>query len=494
MNHEANVVEISHKIAEILGLHFRSSQFPDLVRRLKLVANELGIENGLSGINDWFSKPSFNNSEMKVLSAHLTVGETYFFREKGGLELFRREIIPQIIKLRQGFKKEIRIWSAGCSSGEEPYTIAMILKEYFTELSDWDITILATDISPHAIQKALHGEYTEWSFRETDVEMRNKYFFRSDKNWKILPEIKKMVTFSYLNLSKNSYPSTLTNTGDMDIIFCRNVLMYFTPEVITEVSNRFYNSISNNGWLITSQVELNDAYFSSFERVQYNQAIFYRKSDSPKMVVKTPIAKSHDAVLFRNLRPVQNKGELNKTNKTIPKNIVPRIKPCERSSLATSDPEDFFRTGHYLQCIECCRQLISIGKLDNKIFALLVKSYASSGLLGEGDDVINNIILKNRATSEMYYIYASFLKEKNDKELSEIMLKKAIYLNNRHILSHLMLGELFGYRNRNHLAIRHYEIAIGLLDECNDNDEVPGSEGILAGGIKALAISRINKL
>jgi len=128
------------------------------------------------------------------------------------------------------------------------------------------------------------------------------------------------------------------------------------------------------------------------------------------------------------------------------------------------------------------------------IFRLLVKSFANSGLLEEGEAIISDIISKNRTTSEMYYIFASFLREKNDLEQSEIMLRRSIYLNHRHILSHLMLGEIFVNKNRNRLAIRHYEIAIGLLDQFNDGDEVPESEGIMAGGIKALAISRIKKL
>ncbi len=494
MKNDVFLVEISKKIAEILGLNFQYNQFHDLERRLKLVANELSIDNSLFHLNDWFSKSSFSNNELKTLSTHLTVGETYFFREKVGLELFRHEILPELIKNRKGEGRQIRIWCAGCSSGEEPYTIAMIFKEYFPELSDWDITILATDISPNAIKKALQGEYTEWSFRDTEVALRNKYFLKSGKLWNILPEIKKMVTFSYLNLSQNSYPSTLTNTVDMDVIFCRNVLMYFTPGVINEVSNRFYNSITRNGWLITSQVELNSDYYSPFVSVQFNKGIFYRKLDKPKEDVKTPIIKSLDFIPVRHVKPIDNKGELKKSIKTISKKNVHGNNPCEKLPSDTSDPDAFFRTGHYLKCIECCQQMIAVGELDSKIFAFLVKSYANSGLLKEGKENINNIISKYSATTEMYYIYASFLLEQKDEEQSELMLKKAIYLNHRHILSHLMLGDIYLNGSRNQLAIRHYETVIRLLDELNDSDEVPESEGIMAGGIKALVISRINKL
>ena len=315
MNSDQNLFEISGKISAILGLHFSSSQLQDLKRRLKLVARELNIPASTSELNVWLSKPYFSNTELNALATHLTVTESYFFREKGGLELFKQEVVPQLIRQRQAQNRQLRIWCAGCSTGEEPYTIAMIIKEYFPELTDWNITILATDINPEAIQKALQGEYGEWSFRETDAFMRYKYFEPSGNNWRICTEIKKMVTFSYLNLSENTYPSTLTNTAGMDIVFCRNVMMYFTPKVIIEVSKRFFESITENGWLITSQVELRDEYFSIFEKVLYNQGIYYRKSDKYKEPIKGP--KIRISEVLKSGNPVKTQ-----TKKSISESII----------------------------------------------------------------------------------------------------------------------------------------------------------------------------
>ena len=495
MKNAESLTEISRNIAAILGLDFQAHQLHDLERGLKNAAKELEIEVSISGIKDWLSKPSFTNIELKTLAAHLTIGETYFFREKSGLELFKHEIIPQIIRQRDGKDEQIRIWCAGCSSGEEPYSIAMILKEYFPELTNWNITILATDISPLAIQKALQGEYTQWSFRETESFLKNKYFTPVGKNWCIRPEIKKMVTFSYLNLCQNSYPSSLTNTTEMDVVFCRNVLMYFTPGVIHEVSHRLYNSLITDGWLITSQVELNDEYFSAFERVQYKQYIFYRKTDKPKEPLTVHINNYvQDLPLKNNHKRDIKKDEIKKPVKQLTdKNLQPVVSPGI-AFMSSENLDSLYRQGQYLKCIESCRQMIANGKLNNVIFEFLVKSYANAGMLRDGETIINKIISDNLTTPEMYYIYASFLSEQHEEEQAEMMLNKAIYLNHKHILAHLMLGELLVKRDKRHLAIKHYEIVIELLGNYEDFEMVPESDGSTAGGIKALASIMIKKL
>lgn len=493
MKQEAYLSEISDRIAEILGLNFQANQWIDMERRLIAAAKDLKIDHSILGINEWLSKSQFTNIELHALSAHLTIGETYFFREKPAFELFTIKIIPELITQRRGKNEQIRIWCAGCSSGEEPYSIAILIKEHFPELSDWNIRISATDISPIAIQKALHGEYTDWSFRETETTIKSRYFTPSGKNWRIAPEIKKMISFSYLNLSKNSYPSSLTDTEDIDVIFCRNVMMYFTPQVIKDVSARFKDSLIENGWLITSQVELNDEYFSNFGRVNYSNGIFYQKTNKPNEPVKRTIDNAaHIAPVVLKKRE-DKKVEPRKPIEQIGKK-VPVSRPPEKITLALSDPDILFQKGHYKHCIDNCLHSISLGKLNNKIFSLLVKSYANSGLFSAGEEIIAKILDAKTATPEMYYIYASLLNEQNDLRQTEVILKKAIYLNHKHVLSHLMLGNVFLKLEKKHMAIKHFETLISLLSEYNENEIVPESEGLTAGRIKELTSQIINKL
>ncbi len=490
MRHEEQLIEISKKVVDLLGLNFQPNQFIDLDRRLKATAKDLKIEPNISAIYSWISKPEFTNIELNTLSANLTIGETYFFREKKALDLFKNKIIPDLLNQRQNSKKQIKIWSAGCSSGEEPYTLAIILKEYFPELADWEISILATDISPVAIQKALKGEYTDWSFRENDQYIKNKYFTKSDKLWKINSDIKKMVTFSYLNLSKNSYPSSITHTENMDVIFCRNVMMYFTPQIIKEVSDRFYNAIVEDGWLITSQVELNDEYFSNFKRIIYEKAIFYQKTNittekqkisdiASELIPKTLKTK------FKKSEKINTLTESEKSSKQIPISV----KITEHKAVS---PADLYQNGEYQKCITAILNLTEQGKINNEIFNLLVKSIANTTNIIEGEKIIKKIISNTTANAEMYYLYANFLLEQNETEQAESLLKQAIYLDHKHILSHFMLGDLALKKNKKQISKKHYETVIELLEEYNDNEIVTDSEGLTARSLKALATSLIN--
>lgn len=490
MNKKDYLPEISIRITELFGLNFPENQHVDLQRRLIAAAKELKYDSTISAIFEWLSKPKFSNLELKTITGHLTTGETYFFREKPALELFVHQIIPKLVQHRRGNNEQIRIWCAGCSSGEEPYTLAILLKEHFPELNDWKINILATDISHDAIQKALLGEYTDWSFRETEPALKNKYFTPSGKKWRIVPELKKMVTFSYLNLSQSSYPSSITDTEEVDVLFCRNVMMYFTPQVIQEVSARFKDALCENGWLITSQVELNDAYFSNFERINYNNGIFYQKTDKPLM---RPIENNSSKLPVRTIQILGKKIEPKKNIERIGK-AAPSKKLSEKAQADSEDPFDLFQKGQYLRCIEHCLHSISNKKMTNNLFSILVHSYANSGLLTDGEKVIAKIMETNHATPEMYYIYATFLNEQHNLEKTEQNLKKAIYLNHKHVLSHLMLGNVFKKNGKRNLAIKHYETTLALLSEYNENEIVPESEGMTAGRIKELTEQIINQI
>ncbi len=488
MNQEDYYFDISKKITHVWGLDFQPNQWKDMVRRVAAAAQVLKIEPTIENLHQWICKETFANHEINALSDHLTINETYFFRETTALELFRKEIIPTLISERRGRNERIKIWSAGCSSGEEPYTLAIILKEFFPELANWEITIIATDISTLAIQKALHGEFTEWSFRNTDEQIKKKYFTPEGKNWHINTAIKKMISFSYLNLSKNAYPSAATNTEAVDVIFCRNVMMYFTPPVIKEVSGRFNNCLSDNGWFITSQVELNDDYFSNFERIHYSNGIFYRKTNRPKNELRPflDIKRTETAVqAVKERRKIVSEKQERKTNQN---------KPPEGIAQNQTDPADYFEQGEYKKCIESCLNRISNGGVNNQLFAVLIKSYANLGQPDDSHIVLTQILNSNAANAGMYYIYASLLNEHNDLEQTEYYLKRAIYLNHNHILSHLMLGDIYLKTNKKQLAIRHYENILKIVNGIPEHEIVPESDGITVGRIKEFTENIINSL
>ena len=182
--------------------------------------------------------------QIEILANHLTVGETYFFRDKELFKTLEKPVLSKLIQSRHRSGRHLRVWSAGCSTGEEPYSVAILLSKMIPDLRDWNITILATDISPLALQKAAGAVYGHWSFRDVQPEIQNGFFNqREDGHFELLPRIREMVTFSYLNLVEDTYPSLFNNTNAMDIIFCRNVLMYFVPELAGKVARNFHRSL-----------------------------------------------------------------------------------------------------------------------------------------------------------------------------------------------------------------------------------------------------------
>jgi chemotaxis protein methyltransferase CheR len=180
----------------------------------------------------------------------LTIHETYFFREEQRLKSFSEEILPEIASTK-GKAKSLRIWSAGCSTGEEPYTISMLLQEK-EEFKDWTIEIFATDISQRVLQSARRGIYQPIAFRTTDPRYISKYFKKEETAYRISDAVRKNVVFLHLNLVD---ANKLAFINPMDIIFCRNVIIYFDLASKKKVIDIFHAKLKDNGYLLLGHSE-----------------------------------------------------------------------------------------------------------------------------------------------------------------------------------------------------------------------------------------------
>ncbi|PKP53279.1 MAG: hypothetical protein CVT92_05220 [Bacteroidetes bacterium HGW-Bacteroidetes-1] len=487
---------ISQRITHLFGLEFGAKQYESLERYLLNAANELKKSTSLDAIDEWLCQTEISEEEMKVLANCLTIGETYFFREKVALDLFTKKIIPELIEQRKGTNQFIRIWSAGCSSGEEPYTLAILLKEMIPDIQNWNISILATDINSDALKKAKSGIYTAWSFRETPVDIKKKYFSENGRNFMISPEIKKMVHFSQLNLSNDIYPSLSNHTQGIDVIFCRNVLMYFMPEAAKQVSKRFHMSLNTNGWLITSQVELIDDYFSLFDRMLFGQGIFYRKA----------LNAGHPINHIYNLNPVQDKESESKStlNEKLHNTTKEPRTPIshQKSQLKRTEPlkvenalvqisfinvSRLFDEAKYAECVEVCLNLLSVRKDDFAVILMLTKAYANLGLLDDARNWAEHLIKNNGSETEILYIYATILMEQKEWEMAEKNLIKILYMKPDHLEAQLYLGNTLKKLGKNQLASKYFQNLINHLETLNADEIVPGFEGMTAETIRQMA-------
>ena len=190
--------------------------------------------------------------EIVVLVDNLTTNETYFFREVAQLKAFSGEILPELRSRNTG-KKSLRIWSAGCSTGEEPYTIAILLLESGNWWRDWQVEIMGSDINQRVLHTARKGMYKKGSHRATPPDMLRKYFIEEGKgDYRINDAVRQLVSFSYVNLLD---PFKTSLIRDLDIIFCRNVIIYFDRNAKKKVIGTFYDKLQEGGYLLLGHSE-----------------------------------------------------------------------------------------------------------------------------------------------------------------------------------------------------------------------------------------------
>lgn len=212
-------------------------------------------------------------SELLILLDLLTINETSFFRNRPQFDLFKNIILPDIQK-RKGhdITKRLRIWSAGCSTGEEPYSIAMVVHEMMQNRITWDVRIFASDLSLTALETANEGRYASDKINATvDDYYIKKYFEKNGDHYRVNDKIKKMVVFDFHNLKNEN------GLINLDIIFCRNVMIYFDEGEQKRLIEKFYRSLNQDGYLLIGHAESLQGMNKDFTFIYENKGTAYRK-------------------------------------------------------------------------------------------------------------------------------------------------------------------------------------------------------------------------
>jgi chemotaxis protein methyltransferase CheR len=229
--------------------------------------------------------------EAEFLAAQLTPGETYFFRDQGQFALLRTRLLPQLIE-RRSEKRQLRLWSAGCASGEEAYSIAMLIDMVLPERQTWRITIVGSDINGEALARARRGRYSDWSFRMVPESIKARYFRRNGDEWVLDDRIRAMVDFRTGNLVADPLPDWMFS--DMDLILCRNVLIYFHAEAVRIVAEKLAASLAEGGYLVTGHTELHGCQLPDLQSRLFPEGVVYERATSalpatiPQSLVQLP--------------------------------------------------------------------------------------------------------------------------------------------------------------------------------------------------------------
>lgn len=483
----------STHIAEQMGLHFPSSKWRTLEQAFCRAARELDFQNPLE-CAAWFVSAPPSRELMDTMACYLTVGETYFLRENRTFEIMEQEIIPELIRTRQGGERRLRIWSVGCATGEEPYSIAILLQRMSHLLKDWEICILATDINAQALAKAAAGVYTEWSFRNPPKGFRDRYFRKTeDGRFELDPNIRRMVSFSCLNLAKDLYPSLSNNTNAMDMVFCRNVLMYLTPERAAQVIERLRLCLVDGGWLLVSPCEASSLLSSRFKAMSYPDAIVYRKQSTEE--------RGNGAEQNRRNGETGKRGNGEEEQMR----VVSPIPPFSGSPVQIASPAPFqavspyeealalYGRGQYSKAAERLTPHLLPERGDAASFALLCRIRANEGRLGEALLLSEQAIAADKMNAGLHYLRAVILQEQGEIEAAVITLKRALYLDQELILAHFSLGNLSLRQGREKESRRYFDNTLALLKRYRPDEIVPESEGMLAGRLVEIIESTSGK-
>lgn len=471
-----------------MGLYFPKERWRDLERGIRSAAREFDFQDDVESCIRWLISSSLSKNQIEILAGHLAVGETYFFREKNSFEILRTEIFPDLIRSRLEKEKRLRIWSAGCCTGEEPYSIAMLLDQMIPDLRDWNITILATDINPRFIQKASEGVYGEWSFRDVPPWIKEKYFKRKKQGYfEIFPYLKKMVMFSYLNLAEDAYPSLTNNTNAMDLIFCRNVLMYFSPERVKKTIHNLYRSLLDGGWLIVSPTETSHILFSKFAAANFPGMTLYRKDgEMPEKAEAFSSRVAGGSNVFFQAPHVS----LAEPQPGIPSSCnIMEILPLDVKKPETEESRpSLFMEAQALYDQSQHREaegklvlFLSQNREDATAMAFLAKVYANQGKLVEAFEWCEKALAVDRLNPGYHYLAAIILQELGRNDEAVMSLKRALYLDQDFVLAHFALGNISRKQGRFKESAKHFENTLSLLSGYQPETIVPESDGMTAG-------------
>jgi chemotaxis protein methyltransferase CheR len=447
-------------------------------------------ESAFSTLDDYYH--TLRNSKdgsvaLDCLINALTIGETHFFRNDSQFDALFKEVLPQIVR-RKRHMKTLRIWSAGCASGEEPYSIAIMLREILHDFDEWAITILGTDINTEVLDRARKATFSEWAFREPrSKQLRPRYFSKQGNRYVLAPEIRKMVSFARLNLVEDIYPAYETNTTFMDLILCRNVTIYFAQAVTQKITERFYESLIDRGWLVIGHSEHSITTYHQFKAHNFPNAILYQKDDLYDFI---PEETDERKPFVFDIEPI-----------TPPSPKLPPLptaaEPPKLSQIELPAEDDPIKEAQMLleygQAEKACAMLhglIEGGMKGVDVFLLLGKVYASLGVWDEAEYWCIQATELDKLALEAYYTLSLVLQHQGQIDEALYAMKKVVYIDRHNVLGHFNLANLYHSNDQIPPAHKSLENAIRLLDGRDQDDLIEGSGGITVSRLRDAIIQQ----
>jgi len=412
-----------------------------------------------------------SGAEWSLLGELLTVPETYFFRHYDQFRAFAEVALPDRMRARQTTGR-LSILSAGCASGEEPYTLAVLAQEVIGALP-WDVSTLGVDINPAILRKAVEGRYSARALRQTSAEMQQKLFSRQHNDYVIDEAIRKAVRFEERNLADDDTSFWIPES--FDIIFCRNVLIYFSAEQAQALVDRFARALAPGGYLFLGHAENLRGLSQGFHVCHTHETFYYRRRASDEMVRKEPISAFEAPPISTPLEDVLDGSiswvEAIRSSSERVQSLVG--KPARASTNARAPGKlhwnlapafDLLRHERFAEALAAIRTLPPEAANDLDVILLQAVLYAHTGKLGEAENACRHLLGIDELNAGAQYILALCCEGNGDNDAAISHDQTAIYLDPGFAMPHLHLGLLARRKNDLETARRELQHALTLFE------------------------------
>ena len=474
-----DVTRFASLAREKSGLEFPEARRPDLARAVERAM----VENGLSDTNALFAlfrEAGRGQAALSRFISSLTIGETYFFRNRPQFEALERCVLPELIDRRRD-ERRLRIWSAACASGEETYSLSIVLHRLLPDLASWDVLILGTDINPQALARARQGVYGAWSFRDTPAAVRDRYFMRHGQEFEIAHEIRRPVAFAPLNFILDDYPSLLSNTTVMDLILCRNVFIYFSEETTRRVVSRLYNALVPGGWLVVGHAEFSQAAFDQFHIRNLPGAVLYQKPEGRSPACRNAAARSLiDIPIVRRLAPSQEIAWKTPPVATSAWRGMTEAQPVV-AELEVMEARSLWEAGQPDAALSKLSMAATVDLCDAQPPYLAARICASRSQFEDPRRWLAMAIERAPFFAAAHYLQGMVHQEEGRFDDALAALRRTVYADEGFVLGHFALANLFLRLGQDQRARKAFACVVDLVADCRPDSLVPEGDGLTVG-------------
>ncbi|PKQ15365.1 MAG: hypothetical protein CVT67_10060 [Actinobacteria bacterium HGW-Actinobacteria-7] len=441
------------------GIYMEEMKIDSL--RISLVTRATGF--GFTDYHDYFRLLSNDEDEFKELMNLVTINETSFFRFPAQFDALRDKVIPEIIDGRSPTaSRKFRVWSAGCSTGEEPYTIAMTLLDSALEATGQSLEVVGTDVSTQALERARRAVYPDRGVVNLQKQVLSRWFDVVPEGYRPVQRVRDKCSFHFHNLIKEPYPLALMS--GWDVIFCRNVTIYFKYESTRRVVDRFYEALNPGGYLFIGHSETLTSISDKFEVVEIDGVFLYRKPQAKRAL------SFDDVVAQRGKRPTvadrlregatasgqkERRSRLKEFSVPEPaKNPAAQLVAKAHAALEDARAED---------ALEFAKAALGMDSENVEAHLTAAFAYADLGRLEEAAAQADTVLKKYPLTAGARYVLGVIYQQQGDSDAALAEFKRTVYIDRDFVLGHFAVANIHRQRGETAEACRDYENTLRAL-------------------------------